>query len=117
MLGRYLDIPIKLKTYLEYPGYLNSRYLLGGEDEEEGGVDLDENIEKWLGEKSWYLTDDEEHHGRQEGGHHAAGQRSAKRDLHLDDILARYKLVTETDLFEEILKELLGSRVLDGLGP
>ena len=63
----------------------------------------------------WLITRSIINHGRQEGGHHAAGQRSAQRDLHLDDILARYELVTEADVFKEILKELRGSRVLNGL--
>ena len=35
----------------------------------------------------------------------------------LDDILARYELLTEADVFKEILKELRGSGVLDGLRP
>ena len=100
---------------MKYPGYLYSRYLLCGEDQEEGGVDLDENIEIWLGEEGWHLTDDEEHHGRQEGRHHGAGQRSAQRDLHHYSVMSRYELVTEVDVFKEILKEFRGSWVLNGL--
>ena len=48
--------------------------LLSGEDEEEGGVDLDENIEMRLGEEGGDLTDGQQHHGGEEGRHHAARQ-------------------------------------------
>ena len=41
------------------------------------------------------------------------GPRVLQSDL--DDILARYELLTEADVFKEILKELRGSRVLNGL--
>ena len=51
-----------------------SESILGGEDEEEGGVDLDENIEMRVGEEGGDLTDGQQHHGGEEGRHHAAGQ-------------------------------------------
>ena len=74
MLGRYLDIPIKLKNKNQKDTQTSVGYSLGGENEEEGGVDLDENIEMRLGEEGGDLTDGQQHHGGEEGRHHAAGQ-------------------------------------------
>ena len=48
--------------------------LLSGEDEEEGGVDLDENIEIGLGQEGGDLTDDNQEDGWEKGGHQAACQ-------------------------------------------
>lgn len=88
-----------------------------GEDEEDGHIDLYDEVLVITREAGGHLTDDEKHEGGQEDRHDVAGERPAQSDVHEHPGLSSFVDVAVVDGLEDVLQQLPGACVDNLLAP
>ena len=85
------------------------------QNQEDGHVDFDDEVQVVTGEQCGHLTDDEQHEGGQEDRHHVAGERPAEGDVHKDSSLFLFVDVAMVDGLEDVLQQFPSPSVDDVL--
>ena len=91
-------------------------YLLCCEDKQHREVDLDDHVQVLDRIALRHLADEEKHPSREEHGEDAAYQRPPKDNLHNNARLAFDLCRAEAHTLDKVQGEVLGSRVVDGVG-
>ena len=104
VLGKVLEIPMKLKWSWDKRKARVDISLQCRQNQEDGHIDIYDEVQVVTGEQGGHLTDDEQHEGGQEDRHHVAGEGPAKGDVHKDSSLFLFVDVAMVDGLEDVLE-------------
>ena len=87
-----------------------------GQNQEDGHIDIYDEVQVVVGEQCRHLADDEQHEGGQKDRHDVAGERPAQGDVHKNSSLLLFVDVAVVDRLEDVLQEFYSASV-DNLLP